>query len=282
MIIDTHVHIVAADRQKYPRQLGHAGISSWVHDLPVEQMLQHMDEAGIDQAVLSQAFGVYRDDNSYLADSVARYPNRFAATFAVDPLKEDAALRVSYWVRERGLHGLRMVTLTEPELRLDDPRTLALWEAAGQLQIPLCIIVEFGQVPLLPGLLERFPGVTVALEHLGMPRLGDGPPYSAIQPLFNLARFPNCQLKFSTVNIDAAMKGRNTCAEFFQPLVDRFGPGRLMWGSNFPSTHDRSLKRQLDLAQEQLSFLSQEERSRIFAENALSLWPMLKPPSVAR
>ncbi len=87
MIVDTHVHIVAADQQRYPRQLGHAGISSWVHDLPVEEMLQHMNEAGIDRAVLSQAFGVYRGDNRYLADSVARYPDRFAAVCVVDPLQ---------------------------------------------------------------------------------------------------------------------------------------------------------------------------------------------------
>ena len=38
---------------------------------------------------------------------------------------------------------------------LNDPRTLAMWGAAGQLKIPFCIIVEFGQVPLLPTLLKR-------------------------------------------------------------------------------------------------------------------------------
>ena len=281
MIVDTHVHIVTADQQRYPRQLGHAGISSWVHDLPVEEMLRGMNEAGIDRAVLSQAFGVYRGDNSYLADSVARYPERFAAVFVVDPLKEDVPQRVNYWVRERGLHGLRMVTLTQPALMLNDPRALPLWEAAGQLKIPLCIIVEFPQVALLPALLERFPGVTVVLEHLGMPQLGDGPPYSAIQPLFDLARFPNCLMKFSTVNIYAAMKDRSICAEFFRRVVDHFGPQRLMWGSNFPSTHDRTLKEQLDLAREQLAFLPPEERSLIFGETALSLWPYLKQPAAA-
>jgi len=282
MIVDTHVHLVAADQHRYPRQLGHAGISSWVHDLPVEEMLRQMDDAGIDRAVLSQAFGVYRGDNSYLADSVARYPERFAAVCVVDPLQEDVPQRVNDWVRQRGLHGLRMVTLTQPELMLNDPRPLALWEAAGQLGIPLCIIVEFHQVALLPALLERFPGVTVVLEHLGMPQLDDGPPYSAIQPLFDLVLFPNCLMKFSTVNIYAAMKGRSSCAEFFRRVVDRFGPQRLMWGSNFPSTHDRTLKEQLDLAQEQLAFLSPEEQKLIFGETALRLWPSLKQPAAAR
>ncbi len=282
MIVDTHVHIVAADQQRYPRQLGHAGISSWVHDLPIEEMLRHMDETGIDRAVLSQAFGVYRGDNSYVADSVARYPERFAAVCVVDPPQDDVPQRVNYWVRQRGLHGLRMVTLTQPELMLNDPRTQPLWESATQLEIPLGIIVEFHQVALLPTLLERFPAVTVVLEHLGMPQLSDGPPYSAIQPLFDLARFPNCLMKFSTVNIYAAMKDRSTCAEFFRRVVDRFGPQRLMWGSNFPSTHDRTLKEQLDLAQEQLAFLSPEEQNLIFGETALRVWPSLKPPAAAR
>lgn len=196
----------------------------------------------------------------------------------VDPLQEDVPQRVNYWVKERGLHGLRMVTLSQPPLMLTDPRTLPLWEAAAQLEIPLCIIVEFPQVALLPALLQRFSRVTVVLEHLGMPQLGDGPPYSAIQPLFDLARFPNCLMKFSTVNIYAAMKERSTCAEFFRRVVDRFGPRRLLWGSNFPSTRDRSLKEQLDLARKQLSFLSPEEQSLIFGETALRLWPSLKQP----
>ena len=282
MVVDTHAHIVAADQQRYPRRLAHAGISSWVHDLTAEEMLGHMDAAGIDCAVLSQAYGAYAGDNSYLADGVARYPRRFAGVFAVDPLQEDAPGRATHWARERGLHGLRMVTLTLPELRLDDPWTLPLWKRAAELEIPLCIIVRFGQVGLLPALLERFPNVTVALEHMGMPQLGGGLPYDDIQPLLDLARFANCYVKFSTVNIYAAMEGRSTCAGFFRPVVDRFGPHRLMWGSNFPSTHDRSLKEQVDLAREQLSFLTAEEQRWIFGETALGLWPTLRHRLAAR
>jgi predicted TIM-barrel fold metal-dependent hydrolase len=55
-----------------------------------------------------------------------------------------------------------------------------------------------------------------------------------------------------------------------------------MWGSNFPSTHDRSLKEQLDLAGEQLAFLSPEEQTLIFGQTALRLWPSLEQPVAAR
>jgi predicted TIM-barrel fold metal-dependent hydrolase len=59
-------------------------------------------------------------------------------------------------------------------------------------------------------------------------------------------------------------------------MLDRFGATRLMWGSNFPATHDRPLKEQLALAREDLSFASAEEQRWLFGETALSFWPQLR------
>ena len=57
---------------------------------------------------------------------------------------------------------------------------------------------------------------------------------------------------------------------------DRFGAKRVMWGSNYPATHDRSLKEQLAMAREELSFLPSEDQRWLFGETALTLWPMLR------
>ena len=277
MLVETHVHIVAQDQEKYPRRLArHSGLRGWVRDCTAEDLLQFMDGAGIDRAAVVQGYGAYGGDNSYLADSVARYPDRFAGVFALDFLDSDAPEQIEHWAAERGLHGARIVTLTEPELMLDDPRIIPAIERVAALRIPLCVLTEFHQLPLLAPLLERFPSVTFALEHMGVPRLSGGPPYERAQPLFDLARFPNCFVKFSTVSIDAAMAGRSTSAEFFPRLIDNFGARRLMWGSNFPATYDRSLKEQVELARKQLVFLPAEEQRWIFGETALSLWPMLR------
>ena len=59
-------------------------------------------------------------------------------------------------------------------------------------------------------------------------------------------------------------------------MLDCFGASRLMWGSNFPATHDRSLKAQLALAREELSFVPAEEQRWLFGETALRLWPELR------
>ncbi len=50
MLVETHVHIVAPDQEKYPRRLTHGGLSGWVRDMPAEDLLALMDEAGIDRA----------------------------------------------------------------------------------------------------------------------------------------------------------------------------------------------------------------------------------------
>jgi predicted TIM-barrel fold metal-dependent hydrolase len=55
-----------------------------VRDLPAEEFLNLMDAAKVDRAILVQAFGAYKYDNSYVADAAARYPDRFVAVCIVD------------------------------------------------------------------------------------------------------------------------------------------------------------------------------------------------------
>ncbi len=292
MIIDTHVHVVSDDQQKYPRngliQRGSGDANAgqglttgapgeWVQDMTGETLLSLNALAGIDKTVLVQAYSAYSYDNSYTADCAAKYPDRFASVCILDPTQSDAPNQLSYWVTQRGMRGLRLFTITETEgTWLDDPRTFPVWERAASLGIPICIMALFHQIPRIRTVLERFPNVTVALDHLAVPRLSAGPPYESVQPLFGLSRFPNLFLKFSSVSLYAARRGKSTPKEFFSRLNDRFGAKRLMWGSNFPATNDRSLKDQFDLARQELSFLPQEDQRWIFGETALTLWPMLR------
>jgi predicted TIM-barrel fold metal-dependent hydrolase len=59
------------------------------------------------------------------------------------------------------------------------------------------------QVERLPALLERFPHIPFALDHVALPRLRDGAPYQNLKTLFDLARFPHLYLKFSTETLYA-------------------------------------------------------------------------------
>jgi L-fuconolactonase len=277
MIVDTHVHVVSNDQRKYPRKVTPGASGEWVRDMTAETLLSLNVQAGIDKTVLVQAYSAYKYDNSYAADCAAKYPGRFTSVCILDPTKNDTQDQLTYWVKQRGMRGMRLFTITETEgTWLDDPRTFPVWERAASLGIPICIMALFHQIPRVRTVLERFPNVTVALDHLAVPRLSAGPPYDSVQPLFELIRFPNLYLKFSSVNLYSARRGKGTPKEFFTRLIDRFGVRRMMWGSNFPATYDRSLKDQFDLARQELSFLPQEDQRWIFGETALMLWPMLR------
>jgi L-fuconolactonase len=274
VIVDTRVHVISKDQQKYPRRPGE--LPEWVQDLSGATLVALNREAGIDRTVLVQGFGAYAFDNSYAADCAAEYPDRFSSVCIVDQLAKDAADRLTYWVKRRGVRGVRLFTIDEPEVMVDDPRALPFWERAAALAIPVCIMMRFHQVPRLPALLERFPQVPVALDHVAVPRLREGPPYDTLGPLFDLVRFPNLYLKFSSETIYAARRGRSSPREFFSWLLEHFGPDRIMWGSNFPATHDRSLREQLVMAREELSFLPEEHQRWLLGETALRLWPTLR------
>ena len=275
MIIDTHVHIVAPDQQRYPRILAPDN-SAWIIDMADDTMLSLMDEAGIDRAMLVQAHSAYQYDNNYVADAALRHPGRFVSVCIVDPARTDAADQLTYWVKERGVRGLRLFPAAERDPQwLDDPRTFPLWERAAALDIPVCVCLRFQQLARLRPVIERHPQVRVALDHLGAPRLDDGPPFAQAAPLFELAGLKNVYLKFSSINLYAAAKGKSTPQAFFARLLGLFGAQRLMWGSNFPNTYDRGLKEQLALALSELSFVSPAERRWLFADTARSLWPML-------
>jgi L-fuconolactonase len=275
MIVDTHVHIVAPDQHRYPRKLA-AGNSDWVIDMSGETMLGLMGEAGIDRAMLVQAHSAYEYDNNYVADVAMIEPEHFVSVCIVDPTRPDAPEQLTYWVKERGVRGLRLFPAAERDAQwLDDPRTFPLWERAAALDIPVCVCLRFRQLARLRIVIERYPHVRVALDHLGAPRLDDGPPYENAAPLFDLVKLPNVYLKFSSVNLYAAARGKSTPTDFFGRLLEAFGARRVMWGSNFPNTYDRSLKEQLALALDELSFVLEADRRWLFADTARSVWPML-------
>jgi predicted TIM-barrel fold metal-dependent hydrolase len=277
MIVDTHVHVVSEDQLKYPRQVTPGAPGEWVRDMSATMLVALNAQAGIDKTVLVQPYSAYRFDNSYTADCVTDHPGRFASVCILDPLEDNAADNLAYWVKDRGMRGLRLFTTTETEgTWLDDPRTFPIWDRAGVLGIPICIMALSHQIPRVRNVLERFPNVTVALDHLAIPRVSAGPPYDAAQPLFDLVGFSNLYLKFSSVNLYAASRGKSNVREFFSRLLDCFGAARMMWGSNFPATNDRGLKEQYELARNELSFVPEDDQRRLFGDIALGLWPFLR------
>jgi predicted TIM-barrel fold metal-dependent hydrolase len=270
--IDTHVHVIAADEATYPlRPMSLSG--AWYREAPcsAEGLLDRMDACGVAKAILVQALGAYSYDNRYAADSARRHPDRLVGVCCVDPLGSDPCGELTYWVRERGMRGVRLFALARDGPGwLDDPRTFPLWERAAELDARIVVTILAHQIPALRSALQRFPETAVSLDHCGFPPLVRDP-WPEAAPLFALAEHPRLFLKVSTHVLDAARRGGDP-RRFVAALADRFGPERLMWGSDFCQTHDRSYAELVAQGRDAFSGLSAGDQAWCLARTAAKLW----------
>ena len=209
-IVDTHIHVLGADRAKYPRQL-HAVIPprfAWTaEDYTAENLLADMDRCGLGKALLVQAQNAYRSDNRYVADMATQYPDRFKAVCVVDARDADAADQLERWVRERGAVGGRLM-FQAPDFSVDDPRVVPVLDRAQALGLPMSIYILWQDLQRFVAVLEKYPDLVIGLDHMGHPPLEDGKPYALAAPLLTLARHGKLILKFSTTTLLAAVQGK--------------------------------------------------------------------------
>ena len=278
MFVDTHVHIVSEDNDRYPTQpMGQP--LGWVTQMPVsaEGLMKFMDEAGVDRATLVQALSSHGFDNTYVSDMAELYPSRFTSVCIIDMVAEDRDERLKHWIVERKMRGIRLYTYLDPDAAwLDDPKTYPVWELAASERIPITVLLRAERFPRLRRILQKFPDVSVALEHLGHTPFSTEAPFEASKELLDLADLPNLHLKYTSVNLDSAGRGGTAPEHVVQALVSGFGAQRVLWGSNFPATFDRSYKELVELARRSVSSLPEGEQRLVLGENALRLWPSLK------
>jgi len=279
VVIDTHTHAISPDKQRYPLAPVGGHQSEWSAKRPVsfEGLLESMDQAGIDRAVVVQASTVYGNDNSYVVEAVRHHPDRFAGVFSVDVLASDAVEQTQRWL-DAGLSGLRLFTTgsTMPGQAgwLDDERSFAVWDYAQRHNVSICLQMTAQGIPALVNMLGRFPDIRVLLDHLARPELAGGPPYEAAAPLFSLASHEGVFLKLTNRTIAEATRGASTPAEFFPRVLGAFGAHRIAWGSNFPAA-EGSLPELLADARESLSMLPADARDAIFGGTAQTVYPSL-------
>jgi predicted TIM-barrel fold metal-dependent hydrolase len=275
VIIDIHPHIISKDTSRYPPQPFRGNQSDWSRERPqtFEEYVAQMDAAGVAKAAIVQASTYYGVDNSYLADSIAIDPRRFAGVCSIDTLAADAVPDLERWMK-RGMSGLRIYTGRTDTAMLIDPRAFPVWEYAQAHGIPVCISTQAPGIPNVRLLLQRFPRATVVLDHAASPALDDGPPYRAAQPLFELAGFRNLYLKITPRAFERARSSRATPDTFFPKLVEVFGASRLAFGSNLPSDAG-PLSRLIAEARTCLAALSLADRAMILSGTARRLYPVL-------
>lgn len=274
MIVDTHVHVVARDEARYPLRPSGVG-SQWFreHPVTVEDFLATAAAAGVDRAVLVQAHGAYGADNAYVLDALRVAPERFVGVVIVDPVPPGAPSRLRELAAAPGCHGVRLFGIgPEPPVWFDGDTGVALWDAAVDLGLRIVVTLLAPDLPRLVSLLDRHPGVPVVLDHCGFPDVAGGPPFVRAAPLFALARHPGLHLKITSHVLEGAGPD---AGELVERLASGFGAERLVWGSDYPQTHDRPYRELVALGREACAGLPADDQARVLGGNALRLWPSL-------
>ena len=279
-IIDIHPHIVSPDTKKYPLDPLGGTQSTWSTERPTtyRQLLDAMDEAGVAKAAIVHSSTAYGYDNSYVADAVEAVPERFTGVYSIDVLAPDAVKTFDYWLG-RGCTGMRLFTtgstLPNQATFFVDPKADAFWEHAQAKNIPVCMQMKQEGIPLLRQVMDRFPKITMILDHFSRAPFEDGPPYAKAQALFELAKYKQVHLKVTPINVTPKSWGNGAPDTFFGKIVDVFGADRIAWGSNFPNSVG-TMKEILTAAQKAFSFAKASDQDWIFGKTAQALYPVLK------
>ena len=275
MIIDTHTHVVSSDKSQHPLHPDARGWSTEVSN-DVEDLIQEMDQAGVACATLVQPNGTYGLDNSYQCDSALRYAPRTVAVGILDPAAADAADKLSYWVNERAMKGVRLQSAAEP----DDPRCDALWQRAAALGVPISIGGggQPDKVRRMGNVGARHPNVIFAPDHFAGWSGADDKVGMTVA-LEELARLPNAHLRISSTSLGPYAQLNDDEKDLFRRVIEAFTPQRVMWGSNFPSSREGGFIGQVRLGQTALPWLSDDDVAWIMGGTAATLWPMLQATS---
>jgi predicted TIM-barrel fold metal-dependent hydrolase len=277
MIVDTHVHVWEIDPPKYP--VGPTA-PSWnsYPDEPgtADELLSEMDAHGVDWTVLVQtSWSTW--DNGYIADSVARFPDRFIGHGLIDPQDPNNAEQVRYWIKERGLVGFRF----HPMYYLDEKILLtqqngAMWEEIADLDAIIQFHLRAAFADQVAVIAQQYPHLRLILDHMGYPEVDAEE--AAFQPIVELARYDNVYLKLSDV------AGRSDQAfpyadvhPFIEKLLSVFGAARTVWGTGYPGHHRQkhnwpSLAQELQLIREGLPFLTENDKDQILGGTAAQIW----------
>ena len=277
-IVDTHAHIYHPDETRYPKIVDPLRPPEGTGD--IDHLLRDMQAAGVTRAVLIQTGTAYKWNNGLLAETARAHANWAVGVCTLDPAAAESVDELERLVAGYSVRGLRMEPArTAPDAdhaRFDHPGARRLWAAALRLGIVVCAHIQRPYVPQLAALLAAYPDVPVVLDHAAYPRASEGVESETVVQVAGLARYPNLHLKlsFAVTGSDERYPFRDTHSILLR-LIEAFGPGRCMWGSDFPCElwlrGKATYQSHLSVYTTELG-LSASEQASILKHTPLRLW----------
>jgi L-fuconolactonase len=277
-LFDSHAHLVAADLDRYPPSPLKGELDRVLVPFTAEDLIRQMDENGVERGVAVQRAHVYGYNNAYVADAAAQFPDRLVSVGMIDPLDPNAPDLVRYWVKERGMVGIRMTEAVKGSDTswVSGPIAQEIWSVATALGASVCFhFMRWNREPCMAALKDmciRFPDSTVVVDHFSNLIGEQGAPDFGVDGLLeDLALFPNVYQKFTMINISKLADLGLPCALIVKRMVQSYGAKRVMWGSDVAQSKGNYAE-MVRLGNEAVSLLSEAERHHVQYGTAHSVY----------
>jgi predicted TIM-barrel fold metal-dependent hydrolase len=231
-----------------------------------------MRAAGVDCAVLAPPTWDPSGNAPSLEAATTR-PDLFAVTGDLDITTPPDPHLIERWSRQPGMNGLRLIFNTpEKQRRLVDGSVEWIWQAAERVDIPVMLLIP-GGVHLLADIANRFSGLRLCIDHLGIPRgTQDQAAFEHLPDLLALAKFSNVVVKAGGTpaysSIDA--HPHPSLHGHLRRVYDAFGPERIFWASDL-TRMACTYRDVVTLWTEGLPWLSQQDKRSIMG-GAVCRW----------
>lgn len=256
---------------------------SWIDDsmdvirrdfLP-ESLAPLLADARLDGTVAVQARQSL-EETEFLLD-LARHHPAIRGVVGWAPLADSGVGELlDRWAMNPAFKGVRHVVQGEsdPDF-LDRPDFNAGLREVTTRQLTYDLLIYAHQLPAATAFVDRHPGQRFVLDHIAKPRVDGEPPAAWRRQLAELARRPNVSCKFSGVVTE--VPGRrwtpSLLRPYFECVLAAFGPGRVLFGSDWPVCLVASdYSRWVDTCTLLTANLSSAEQARFWGGNATDFY----------
>ncbi len=268
--VDAHCHVWDLAVRDQP----------WTAELPalrrsfsLDELAPELDREAIGATVVVETVNVFEEGAELLAMAVSS-PLVAGVVAWVDLTAPDVAQQIAQLRAGPGgdaLVGVRHGVQSEPDpgwlCGREVRRGLAAVAAAG---LAYDLLLVPAQLPAAIEAARAFPDMRFVLDHAGKPRIGAGEHDPWARDLRTLAGCENVAVKLSGLVTEAGpgwSAGR--IAPYADTLLDAFGPGRVLYGSDWPvCLVDAGYAEVAALARTLVAELSAAEQAGVFGENA--------------
>jgi L-fuconolactonase len=271
LTVDAHHHFWQLSRPFDYRWLDAPALAPIRRDFLPEHLEPLIRQAGVDRTVVVQTQHDTRENDWALA-LAERHPFIAGVVGWVDLAGKGCERQLLAAKAHPKFVGVRHVTQDEPDddfiVRDDVLRGLKVLEAHG---VPFDLLFYVKHLRHVPALAGRLPGLAMVIDHLAKPRIKEHRTDDWLPHFRAAARFPNvfCKLSGMVTEADWSDWTVDDLRPYVQAALDAFGPGRLMFGSDWPVCElAATYGRVHEALNDALGPISASERAQIFGGTA--------------